>query len=119
MYGPALRSLCLLAAENVPPFEAEREKLFQPVDFDFLFERLEFVVSRHEFGFFAFGKRAGEGRRSYDFGFVTQRDCAGRRRETTPKDFCSETGGTHCPTLSATISVHQRLKIFLTLPGGR
>ena len=63
--------------------------------------------------------RSGD-RRSVRFGFVTRRDYAGRRRETTSKDFCLETGedastfasygATSCPTLSASISVNQRLR---------
>src|ERR1035437_3952863 len=31
--------------------------LFQPVDFDFLFERLEFRIAGHELGVFDFGER--------------------------------------------------------------
>jgi hypothetical protein len=41
---------------------------------------------------------------------MTRRDYAGQSATTTTKDFCSVTGGTHCPTLSASISVYQRLK---------
>ena len=43
--------------------------------------------------------------RSVHFGFVTWRDYAGRRRETTPKDFCLETGE---DALSYVVSVNQR-----------
>ena len=44
--------------------------------------------------------------------FMTRRDYAGRRRETTSKDFCLETGG---DALSYVISVYQRLKMLCAL----
>jgi hypothetical protein len=43
---------------------------------------------------------------------MTRRDYAGRRRETTSKDFCLETGG---DALSYVISVYQRLKMLCAL----